>query len=197
MASTDDVRAIDDPRALRALAHPLRLRLLTALSFGGEATATQLAEELGESSGSTSYHLRQLARYGFVEEAEAEDARSRPWRKTSRGISWSPVGVGPGHEDAANELRRQLLQRYAAELNAFLTHESALDDPWRDATIISDDATYLTLDELREVSRRLHDVLAEVRCDLGGEPPEGTRLVRFHLYGLPMTEAMMEEARRG
>lgn len=197
MASTDDVRAIDDPRVLRALAHPLRLRLLAALSFGGEATATQLAEELGESSGSTSYHLRQLARYGFVEEAEAEDARSRPWRKTSRGISWSPIGEGPGHEDAATELRRQLLQRYAAEVNAYLGHEAELDDEWREAAILADDASYLTVDELREVWRRLHDVLAEVRCDLAGEPPAGARLVRFHLYGLPMTDAMMEEARRG
>ena len=58
-----------DARSLRGLAHPLRMRLLTALRRGGPATASQLAEKLGESSGATSYHLRQLAAHGFVEDA--------------------------------------------------------------------------------------------------------------------------------
>lgn len=58
-----------DARSLRGLAHPLRMQLLDALRFGGPATASQLAEKLGESSGATSYHLRQLAAHGFVEDA--------------------------------------------------------------------------------------------------------------------------------
>ena len=63
------LRHIEDAQLLRAMAHPLRLRLIGALRKDGPATASELARRLGESSGSTSYHLRQLARYGFVEEA--------------------------------------------------------------------------------------------------------------------------------
>lgn len=62
------VRSLD-ARSLRGLAHPLRMRLLDALRFGGPATASQLAAKLGESSGATSYHLRQLAAHGFIEDA--------------------------------------------------------------------------------------------------------------------------------
>ena len=57
-------------REVRALAHPLRLRMLECLLDGGPATASMLARELGESSGATSYHLRILAKYGFIEEAD-------------------------------------------------------------------------------------------------------------------------------
>src|SRR4051812_34521811 len=72
---------VTDVRALRALAHPLRNRLLGQLRVNGPATASRLGRAIGESSGSTSYHLRQLAAYGFVEEVEGRGtARERWWR---------------------------------------------------------------------------------------------------------------------
>src|SRR5919107_5857404 len=77
---------VTDPRALKALAHPLRGRLLASLRTDGPSTASRLAEQLGESSGSTSYHLRQLATYGFVEELTDEgNGRDRWWRARPRG----------------------------------------------------------------------------------------------------------------
>jgi DNA-binding transcriptional ArsR family regulator len=80
---------VTDVRALRALAHPLRSRLLGLLRLHGPATASQLGRAVGESSGSTSYHLRQLAAYGFVEEVEGEGtARERWWRARHRLTSW-------------------------------------------------------------------------------------------------------------
>jgi DNA-binding transcriptional ArsR family regulator len=81
MAETLPVRQMDAAH-LRALAHPLRLQLLQVLHSEGPATATQLASRLGESSGSTSYHLRALHRAGMVEEAEQRNARERWWRRT-------------------------------------------------------------------------------------------------------------------
>ena len=63
------VKRMTDPRALRALAHPLRLSLLGMLRTEGPLTATRAGELLGESSASCSFHLRQLAKYGLVEEA--------------------------------------------------------------------------------------------------------------------------------
>lgn len=70
-----------DTTALRGLAHPLRGRILDQLQHRGPATATILGERLGESSGSTSYHLRQLARYGFIETVPGKNGgRGRWWR---------------------------------------------------------------------------------------------------------------------
>src|SRR5689334_10789603 len=84
----------DDVKAIRALAHPLRLRLLDLLRFEGPSTATKLAGLVGESSGATSYHLRMLAQYGYVEEAEATDNRERWWKYRQR-----PVMVAEGQRE--------------------------------------------------------------------------------------------------
>ena len=91
-----DRREISDPRALRALTHPTRLALIEALGLHGPLTATEAAEHVGESPSSCSFHLRQLARYGFVEEAGGGTGRRRPWRMTTLGLSWGNV-----HDDAA------------------------------------------------------------------------------------------------
>src|SRR3712207_2472805 len=86
---TDDVKRLD-ARSLQALAHPLRMRLLGLLRVEGPATATQLAARVGESSGATSYHLRQLARHGFVEDEPARgNARERWWKASHRMTSWT------------------------------------------------------------------------------------------------------------
>jgi DNA-binding transcriptional ArsR family regulator len=76
-----------DVNAMRALSHPLRLELLDRLRTEGPATASLLAQRIGESSGATSYHLRQLARYGFVEE-DVRDAKGRErwWRHRERRL---------------------------------------------------------------------------------------------------------------
>src|SRR5919108_2121595 len=71
---------LTDPRALRALAHPIRLALLGALRREGPLTATQAGALVGESAASCSFHLRQLAKYGLVEEAGGGRGRERPWR---------------------------------------------------------------------------------------------------------------------
>ena len=85
---------VTDVRALRALAHPLRNRLLGQLRVNGPATASQLGRAVGESSGSTSYHLRQLAAYGFVEEVEGQGtARERWWRARHRMTSWQAADL--------------------------------------------------------------------------------------------------------
>src|SRR5260370_30464032 len=86
-ASMDDaaqsVKRLTDPRALRALAHPIRLALLGMLRSEGLLTATRAGELLGESSASCSFHLRQLAKYGLVEEARGGQGRQPPWRATA------------------------------------------------------------------------------------------------------------------
>ena len=77
-------RELTDPRAMRAMAHPVRLALMEALNHHGQLTATEAAEHVGESPSNCSFHLRQLAKYGFVEEAEGGTGRRRPWRVGER-----------------------------------------------------------------------------------------------------------------
>jgi predicted transcriptional regulator len=79
---------LTDPKAIRALAHPVRWALLESLSQAGTLTATQASEMLGESPANCAFHLRTLAKYGFVEEAGGGRGRERPWRQTYNGMSW-------------------------------------------------------------------------------------------------------------
>src|ERR1700685_2938669 len=97
-----ETRKITDARTLRALAHPVRIAIFEQLAFGGAMTATEVGEQIGESPTTCSFHLRQLAEYGFVEEAGGGTGRSRPWRLTSVGMSFGPSrgieGGGGGPE---------------------------------------------------------------------------------------------------
>src|ERR1700744_5591086 len=82
---------VSDPRALRALAHPLRLALLDRLMSFGEQTAAQCAAAVGSTASNCSYHLRALARVGLVEPGSSSDRRERPWRATSTGLEFGPA----------------------------------------------------------------------------------------------------------
>src|SRR3954452_7548751 len=84
-------RELTDPKAMRALAHPIRLQLLEELADAGQLTATEAAERLGESPSNVSFHLRQLAKYGYVVEAEGGTGRRRPWKLKSMGMRWTDV----------------------------------------------------------------------------------------------------------
>src|SRR5215217_1623812 len=82
-------RNLDDARLLRAMAHPLRIRLSGTLVKDGPATASELGRRLGESSAATSYHLRILAKYGFIEDdSELDRGRTKHWRAVEEGIQW-------------------------------------------------------------------------------------------------------------
>src|ERR1700750_867185 len=89
------VTRLTDPRALRAMAHPIRLSLIGVLRREGPLTATQAGELIGERPASCSFHLRQLAKYGLVEEAGGGKGRERPWRATTLFTSWPDVAQGP------------------------------------------------------------------------------------------------------
>ncbi|HEX5494169.1 MAG TPA: winged helix-turn-helix domain-containing protein, partial [Mycobacteriales bacterium] len=101
-----------DPRAMRALAHPLRMALIEVLAI--EGTATRCAELLHESQANCSFHLRTLARYGFVEEAPSHDRRERPWRVTSREQSWPSGQPEVASAVAADQLSRVFVHHRAA-----------------------------------------------------------------------------------
>ncbi|KRC49513.1 hypothetical protein ASE16_12330 [Leifsonia sp. Root227] len=177
-------RQITDARALRALAHPLRLALLNHLMAFGTQTASQCAEVVGSTASNCSYHLRSLARYGLVESVDPEDGRERPWRSTATGLQFG------GTDDPAVALGADTVERVLVEKQiddeAALTHRAvagrdALPADWKDAMRLSGYALRMTPDELRVLGDRL-DALIRPYIGLTREDaPEGSEVVALHL----------------
>lgn len=167
-----DAVDVRDVRALRALAHPLRMSLLAALRSSGPSTASRLADRLGESSGATSYHLRQLAGFGFVEEVPGEGSgRERWWRALHRSTRWSSEALlaEPGGREVVDELTDRLVAQQRRMLAAFAAgRERDDDDEWRTAVSLNDWALRLSparatelIDELSAVVQRWRDTREE------------------------------------
>jgi DNA-binding transcriptional ArsR family regulator len=167
-----------DVAAVRALAHPLRLELLDLLRFEGPSTATLLAGRVGESSGATSYHLRQLARYGYIEE-ERRSGRERWWRHRDRQVT-----IPEGRDPSSHMLLAELLSREAHALERFLTERSRLPE-WSDSGFFFSRGFRLTVSELDDVQRDIEALLSPLRRADAGDAPEGALPVRILSFGFP------------
>ena len=183
---------VTDVRALRALAHPLRNRLLGQLRLHGPATASRLGRAVGESSGATSYHLRQLAEYGFVEEIEGRGtARERWWRARHRMTSWEAADVlaQEGGAEVEDELRRQQLAGHARVLNAWQSQERELGSAWSAAADLSDYALRLRPDEAKTLAGELHAVMRRwLEAHPADQPAEESELVSVLIDVVPLKE---------
>lgn len=181
-----------DPRALRGLAHPVRLRLRSELAERGPATATQLAAQIGESSGTTSYHLRQLAAYGFVVDDPAlGNGRERYWRSVHRS-TWFDMSLAKLDEPAiGGEYLRAMAQVYAERIVRFADSIEAasqqLGAEWARAANMSDWPLDLSAEEAGELQRRFHELCAPYRHDADRQRP-GTRRVVVQFQMLPTAE---------
>jgi DNA-binding transcriptional ArsR family regulator len=170
-----------DVRAVRALAHPLRLRLLDLLRFEGPSTATLLAHRVAESTGATSYHLRQLARHGFIEEAPGRGGRERWWHYLERRMIVEPGGDDPGSRD----LLAELLSREAHALDRFLAERSRTPE-WDEAAFFQSQALRLTVAELDSLRRGVEALLAPLRRGDAEDAAEGALPVRVLAFGFPL-----------
>ena len=153
--SLDGVRQLTDSRTLRALTHPVRIALIEALLLHGAMTATEVGEQIGESPTTCSFHLRQLAKYGFVEEAGGGKGRSRPWQLTSTGMQFRSAHADPETEMAAVALVRMLRDRQFARYQTWLETSQNFPREWRDAAGGSESIIYLTPAELDELSEEV------------------------------------------
>jgi len=180
-----------DAAALAGLAHPLRLALVEALMVHGPATATELGRRLGESSGATSYHLRQLERHGFVEEdPDRGTRRQRYWRPVheSTTLRADDFADDPAMTEAARLVVRDNLDRRQARHRRWVETREAWPAPWRAAGNTSTSHFRLTAEDAAELAAELQAVVmrwaereqeapgaraVEVHVDLfpGGEPP--------------------------
>lgn len=180
-----------DPRALRALAHPIRIRLLGLLRREGPLTASGAGRRIGESSGSASYHLRQLARWELVEEADGGRGRERPWRATALFTAWPNVSETPELAEASETFARFVLARYVERLEQWLGRRSLEPPEWQEAAAFGDSLLYLTVEELAQLRDTLHG-LAESYLERVSQPelrPPGARPVALLQIAFPDEES--------
>ncbi|MEU1278238.1 winged helix-turn-helix domain-containing protein [Streptomyces sp. NPDC005805] len=178
-----------DPRSLRGLAHPLRMRLLATLRLDGPATASQLAGKLGESSGATSYHLRQLAAHGFVEDApERGKGRERWWRAAEQGMLFDESlnsDPDPTVRGAADLYLHEHATMHTQEVANWLAVQREWPEEWRRGADLSDFTLRLTSAQALELNERLHDLIESYREAAPPEGTEGAAQVRLHTHLLP------------
>jgi len=170
-----------DAKALRALAHPLRWKLIDLVGREQTATATRCADELGESVASCSYHLKILAKYGFVEPAPDGPGRERPWRLTSFRQTLSGDGLGIEGQLAAQAATEVFLDHELNRLKERLRRQDREPPQWRDGLTFGGVTTALTADELREVAAALHEIAQRHagRATDRDTVPAGAREVRI------------------
>lgn len=148
------------PQQLRALTHPVRLRMLGILRTEGSTTATALAARLGLNTGATSYHLRQLAQHGFiVDDASRGNGRERWWRAAhaSTRTDWEPADIDPEEQETRDAYLQTVAVVYNQMLQQAVEVRSSLSPEWRNAWTISDWRCRLT----PEKARRLIELLSE------------------------------------
>ena len=154
---------LTDPKAIRALAHPVRWALLEALGDAGTLTATQASDMLGESPANCAFHLRTLAKYGFVEEAGGGRGRERPWRQTYDGMSWRTRQEDPEASHAGEALDQVWMDRVLARARRSLTSTRSWPGAFHDDTLGgSTSRLYVTPGEAEELYAELRQAFERV-----------------------------------
>ncbi len=177
------------PEELKALAHPLRMAMYDYLAEHGSATASQLGRHLGESSGQTSYHLRQLEKHGFVEDDPAhERGRDRWWRAVGYSIDGRDMLRDPRTADAANALLQGVVAERAQVLQRWLMGGDSPD--WEEASLNDRSTGELTLQEMHDLVRGVQEVvdgaLKRAKERRAAGETEGRRRVRIYIDALPL-----------
>ncbi len=172
---------------LRALAHPLRVQVLGLLRTHGPQTASTLANRLGLTSGALSYHLRQLARFGFVvEDEDRGNGRDRWWRAAHRyTVYTSDDEQDPTTAEAGRAYEQSIIAAITRSLNRAHASSDRLPPQWRQAFTMSDVLLRLTPAEARGLSQELMAVLRRYRQHTPGDPvADDQRVVeaRFQVF---------------
>jgi DNA-binding transcriptional ArsR family regulator len=177
-----------DPKNLKGLAHPMRLRLLGALREFGPATSSMLAGRLGESSGATSYHLRQLAAFGFIAEDPRPSKKERWWRASHRSTHFDESMIGEGGETAllGAEFLRAIAGAHAKRMADWIGALPDSSGDWRYAGTLSDWGLSLSPGELKLLQAELEAVITRYRrFDPASPELPGTTMIAAQLQLLP------------
>jgi hypothetical protein len=183
-----EVRDVNDPKTLRALTHPVRLALLEALALEGPLTATAAGELIGESPTTCSFHFRQLAKYGFVEEADTGPGRLRPWKIINVGMRWSDTSEDPETSVAAKSLERLVFDRALGRLTQFMAAKSNFPKVWQQASQNIETILWATPSELNQVTNEILAIFGRFHERITDESsrPEGSLPVEALLFTYPV-----------
>jgi DNA-binding transcriptional ArsR family regulator len=178
---------VSDARRLRALAHPVRLALLQQLMLHGPLTATQASDLIGETFTTCSFHFRQLAKYGVVEEAGGGKGRARPWRMTTVGLSVT-ARDDPESQIAGDALHRMVRDQQIERYRSWLESRTSYPPRWQEAGDDSAYLFYLTVDELEQLTTKLTEILMPLFLRRMADPskrPAGSVPVQLLLLSHP------------
>ncbi|MEV4112039.1 helix-turn-helix domain-containing protein [Nonomuraea sp. NPDC049695] len=183
---------LSDPKAMRALAHPARLMILSRLGVEGSATATEVAEIAGITPSAASYHLRMLAKYGFVEDAPPRgDGRERLWKTVDAPLS---VGVLPSDQPEVRDAKVSLMLALRREANEeaarALSQVESESAEWRDATRFNRTRIRVDAEELfrlnESIEKLIEPYVARHRDEK--DAPSGARVAEVQLNLFPVAK---------
>jgi predicted transcriptional regulator len=176
---------LTDPRALRAYAHPTRMALMALLRRDGPQTATRAASAIGESVASCSFHLRQMAKYGLVEEAGGGRGREKPWQATAMFTDWDPAdSADPVAAAAAQAMQLALAEQYFELTARWLAAQPGEPAEWREAAQFGDTLLHLTAAELRDLGDQMQALVRPYLGRLGdaaSRPGDSRPVMLLHL----------------
>jgi DNA-binding transcriptional ArsR family regulator len=179
---------IEDPKAIKALAHPARLAVIDELYAGRELTATECADIAGLSPSAMSYHLRALERAGLIERAESQgDGRERPWRAKGTSLTVSSSSSHLAHT-ATTTLALGVVDRIRKDFLGWMAVAEADDPDWREASGVSNSLLWVTKEEAAEIERVIRGKVDELRGRTESDRPAGARRVRFTAMLFPTHE---------
>jgi DNA-binding transcriptional ArsR family regulator len=184
----NDVREVNDPKTFRALTHPVRLALLEALSLEGPLTATAAGELIGESPTTCSFHFRQLAKYGFVEEADTGPGRLRPWKIVNVGMRWSDITEDPETSVAAKSLERMVFDRALSRLSSYMSTKASFPKVWQEASQNVESILWVTPTELDDANNAILAIFNRFRDRISDASvrPEGSLPVEALMFTYPI-----------
>jgi predicted ArsR family transcriptional regulator len=186
----EGVVQLTDPRALRAVAHPTRLKLIALLRRLGPLTATQAGERIGESPSGCSFHLRSLAKWGLVEEAGGGRGRERPWQATANGTVWAARTPSGEVDEAGDLLTRVVVERWFEEAVQWVDRRHEETAEWSEAALAGDQMIAVTAAELEDINRRVQAILAPYVKRVGDpeSQPPGARTVTYIQLAFPFPD---------
>jgi predicted transcriptional regulator len=192
---------VRDPKMMRALAHPLRVSLIEAIGNAETRTltATEASELLGESPANCAFHLRTLAKYGFVEEAGGGRGRERPWRLKFRGLEITPPWQDTETRLAVHAVTSVWIDRWLVRARDRLMRVIGYPPAWQEATLASQMNLHLTPQEAKDLGAAVHELTKpyEARQDDPSLRPPGSAPYEVMLFGYPLDEPRRPARRPG
>jgi len=189
-SAEEDEVVITDPRAILALAHPARLRIIDKLYGGAEMTASELADLVGKTASAVSYHLRALERWGILVRSQPRpDGRERPWRAAGRSLRLD-VQSDQTQALAQGVVLGTYVTHLAEEVRAWSHSEHTLAEEWQDVALFNRGLPWLTAEEAEDLGADLTAVVKEYakgRRD-AGKRPKGSRQVRVFVAVFPVAD---------